>query len=143
MSQTSSDEHVILLHGLARSSHSMKKMAKALEKAGYSTINVNYPSRKYTIEQLADNAILKALSACPNNVKIHFVTHSMGGILVRQFLSKNMIDNLGHVVMLGPPNKGSQLVDKLGNMLAFKLINGPAGRQLGTDQQSLPICLIV
>ncbi len=116
----------------------MTKLAKALECAGYLTINVNYPSTQYKVEKLAAVVIAKALAICPKAAKINFVTHSMGGILVRQFLSNNVIKNMGRVVMLGPPNKGSQVVDKLGNIPGFKLINGPAGMQLGTTKQSVP-----
>jgi len=137
-SQAQSNECVILLHGLARSDSSMKTLSIALEKAGYQTVNMGYPSTKHNIEKLAQDTIVKALSSCPDASKIHFVTHSMGGILVRQYLSKNTVKNLGRVVMLGPPNKGSQIVDKLGNMPGFELINGPAGSQLGTGTQSVP-----
>lgn len=138
MSTSSPLECVILLHGLARSAHSMKKLATVLESAGYLTINVSYPSTKYPIEKLAEEVITKALATCPKKAKINFVTHSMGGILVRQFLSNNVIKNMGRVVMLGPPNKGSQVVDRLAKLLGFKLINGPAGLQLGTSHQSVP-----
>lgn len=131
-------ECIILLHGLARSAHSMKKMAKALADEGYLIINVNYPSRQYQIKKLADQAIQRALATCPQEATINFVTHSMGGILVRQFLSNNVIKNMGRVVMLGPPNQGSQVVDKLSNIPGFKLVNGPAGIQLGTTKQSVP-----
>jgi len=137
-SQAQSNECVILLHGLARSDSSMETLSIALEKEGYQTVNMAYPSTKHKIEQLAQDTVVKALSFCPENAKIHFVTHSMGGILVRQYLSKNTVENLGRVVMLGPPNKGSQIVDKLGNMPGFELINGPAGMQLGTGTQSVP-----
>tara|TARA_R110001606_G_scaffold399310_1_gene584738 strand:+ start:64697 stop:65293 length:597 start_codon:yes stop_codon:yes gene_type:complete len=116
----------------------MKKLAKALERAGYLTVNANYPSTKFQIEKLAEEAITKALAVCPKEAKINFVTHSMGGILVRQFLSDNNIKNMGRVVMLGPPNKGSQVVDRLKHAPGFKLINGPAGIQLGTMSHSLP-----
>ncbi len=137
-SQAQSSECVILLHGLARSDSSMETLSIALEKAGYQTVNMGYPSTKHNIEKLAQDTVVQALSSCPKNTKIHFVTHSMGGILVRQYLSKNTVENLGRVVMLGPPNKGSQIVDKLGNMPGFELINGPAGMQLGTGIQSVP-----
>ncbi|PCJ30410.1 MAG: alpha/beta hydrolase [Gammaproteobacteria bacterium] len=132
------NEYVILIHGLIRSSRSMKKLAIALEDEGYSTINVDYPSNQFSIEQLAVETINKALALCPKNAIIHFVTHSLGGILVRQYLSEHSIDNLGRVVMLGPPNKGSEIVDNLSSFPGFKLINGPAGLQLGTDEQSVP-----
>ena len=113
-------------------------MAKALQKEGYLIININYPSTQYQIKKLADEAIKKALAACPKDTTIHFVTHSMGGILVRQFLSSNVIENMGRVVMLGPPNKGSQVVDKLKSVPGFEFLNGPASIQLDTSRRSVP-----
>jgi hypothetical protein len=135
------NEFVILLHGLARTSRSMAKLEKALQSSGYHTVNYNYPSTKHCIAKLADNAISDALSRCIGASQIHFVTHSMGGILVRQYLSSNKIEKLGRVVMLGPPNKGSQVVDSLKNIPGFKQINGPSGMQLGTSDVSIPISL--
>lgn len=131
-------EYVILLHGLARSRYSMWLMEKALKRAGYSTINIGYPSTKYAISTLAEMTIPNALSNCPKHAKIHFVTHSMGGILLRHFLTQNTIHNLGNTVMLGPPNKGSEIVDKLETLPGFKFINGPAGLQLRATQDSIP-----
>jgi pimeloyl-ACP methyl ester carboxylesterase len=131
-------ECVILLHGLARSSSSFSKMESALKEHGYFTVNCNYPSRKYNIEKLTNDSIDNALSQCPENSRVNFVTHSLGGILVRQYLSTPKIKNLGRVVMLGPPNKGSQVVDKLKNFPGFEFVNGPAGRELGTDHMSIP-----
>lgn len=132
-------ECVILLHGLARTDLSMKAMASALNNDGYYVVNHHYPSRKQTIKELAEQEIPKALSKCPENVqKIHFVTHSMGGILLRQYLSKVSIAGIDKVVMLGPPNQGSEVVDKLSRYEFFKIVNGPAGLQLGTSAQSTP-----
>ena len=136
--QVPSNEYVILLHGLARSDRSFRKLASVLNKKGYHTINCGYPSRKYRIDTLAQHAISDALSHCPKGSKVNFVTHSMGGILVRQYLSTNLIENLGRVIMLGPPNKGSEVVDSLRSISGFKLFNGPAGIQLGTETDSVP-----
>ncbi len=129
---------VVLLHGLARSDSSMKKLAVELQKEGYQTVNVDYPSRDYTIEELSEKAISPALEQCGSHDEINFVTHSMGGILVRQYLSNHTISKLGRVVMLGPPNRGSEVVDKLKDMPGFYFVNGDAGMQLGTGESSVP-----
>lgn len=131
-------ESVILLHGLARTWRSMAVMEAALKAEGYHTVNIGYPSTDHPIEILSIKAVEDALALCPPGNRIHFVTHSLGGILVRHYLSVRTIPSLGKTVMLGPPNNGSQVVDKLKDMPGFMLINGPAGRQLGTDPAGLP-----
>ena len=129
---------VILLHGLARTENSMKKLEQRLADNDYKTVNLGYASRDYTIEVLAQKAITPAIKACKGQTEIHFVTHSLGGILVRQYMSENEIPGLKHVVMLGPPNKGSEVVDKLQAFPGFHFINGDAGLQLGTGKLSVP-----
>jgi pimeloyl-ACP methyl ester carboxylesterase len=131
-------DSVILLHGLARTGKSMQVLEQALEQHGYLVVNSDYDSRSSDIETLAQTAIEEALAACPQTQPVHFVTHSMGGILVRQFLAQHDIDNLGRVVMLGPPNKGSEVVDKLRDVPGFHFLNGDAGLELGTGAASVP-----
>lgn len=132
-------ECVVLLHGLARSPNSFNVMEQQLATSGYSVVNHGYPSRQFDIETLAKQSLPKALAKCPENTnRVHFVTHSMGGILLRQYLSSQSIDKLGYTVMLGPPNKGSEVVDKSKDWWFFEALNGPAGTQLGTDSDSVP-----
>ena len=135
---------VVLLHGLARTSGSMDKMQQALNGAGFETANISYPSREKAIAELASIAIPAGLEACraKRDIEhIHFVTHSLGGILLRQYLEQNGIDELGRVVMLGPPNQGSEAVAGLGGVPGFDWLNGPAGRQLGKGDNSVPLQL--
>ena len=138
---THGKDSVILLHGLARRSASMSKMGDALAKEGYFVVNHSYPSRKNRIQDLAAAELPIALNKCLPSGRIHFVTHSLGGILLRQYLRTNGIERLGRTVMLGPPNQGSQVVDTLRNFPGYQWINGPAGMQLGTDPESVPLLL--
>jgi pimeloyl-ACP methyl ester carboxylesterase len=116
----------------------MARLELALEKRGYRVVNVDYDSRRGAIENLAVEAIEPALAACAGAARVHFVTHSLGGILLRQYLAHHAIENLGRVVMLGPPNKGSEKVDRLHDFPGFHFIYGDAGMQLGTGAASVP-----
>jgi len=136
-------ECVVLLHGLGRTSQSMDKMAKALATVGYATANLDYASREHPIEKLALDVIPQGLQRCraQGAFRIHFVTHSLGGILVRYYLSRKSVQGLGRVVMLSPPNQGSEVADALQDTVFYQWYTGPAGQQLGTGPGSLVIRL--
>ena len=135
-----SPECVVLLHGLNRSWRAMDKMAESLQQAGFSTANVDYPSSTMPIEDLAPMVVNEGLQQCRQTgaTQIHFVTHSLGGILVRYAQTHDPIPDLGRVVMLGPPNQGSEVIDKTRDWPGIKLFSGEAGLQLGTDGESIP-----
>ncbi len=134
-------ETVVLIHGLVRSDKSMDKMAKSLCAEGYEVINVDYPSTSAPVEVLAKGVFDTLEPRIENKATVHFVTHSMGGIILRQYLQDHELSNLGRVVMLAPPSRGSEVPDKLGRFFLYKWINGPAGNQLGTGTNSLPLRL--
>ncbi len=135
-----SSECVVLLHGLNRSWRAMRPMARSLQDDGYTTVNVDYPSQLGTIEELAPRVVGLGLEQCRSAgaIKVHFVTHSMGGILLRYANEQAPIKELGRVVMLGPPNQGSELVDRTRAWPGFAALSGPAGMQLGTTPESIP-----
>ncbi len=134
-------ECVVLIHGMGRTYRSMESMQQKLVDAGYHTVNMGYPSTECTVEAIAEEYFPQALEQCRkySPSTIHFVTHSLGGIVVRQAIKESPLPKLGRVVMLSPPNHGSAAADKLKDWWFYKWINGPAGQQLTTSgPASLP-----
>ena len=137
-------ECILLIHGLARRAKALKKMRNTFAHNGYLAIALDYPSTEYSIEQLSQPVLTTGIDACQNNgaTRIHLVTHSMGGIIARHYLKYNDIPNFGRLIMLAPPNQGSELVDFYSTLPGFKKLLGPAVVQLGTDKErSLPLKL--
>jgi triacylglycerol lipase len=133
-------DRIILIHGLGRSPLSLIWIQWSLERAGYQVSNLRYPSRNSDALHIAgerlDEIIRKQNET--GSGQIHFVTHSLGGIIVRNYLATHTVPNLGRVVMLAPPNHGSELADSLKKNWLGRLMIGPVGCELGTAPTDLP-----
>lgn len=129
---------VILLHGLGRTSRSFDKMETFFRNRGYWVINLDYPSREQGIRRLSDSCVAPMVEGRlkASTGPIHFVTHSMGGILVRQYLKDHPSPRIGRVVMLSPPNRGSEVPDLVGRFPFLARLMGPALPELSAKPGS-------
>ena len=135
---------VLLLHGLARTGLSMAPMAWALRRAGFAPQIVDYPSRRRAIADLVLEvaARVDALEDGP----VHFVTHSLGGVLVRALAAERFdadapLPTGSRAVMLAPPHGGSAVADLVAGWPPVRAVLGPALSELGTDGASVPLGL--
>jgi pimeloyl-ACP methyl ester carboxylesterase len=134
-------ETVVLLHGLGLNQFAMSYLAAGLKREGYNVVNFSYPSRRIAIETLASEWLPAKLreTGVDAATRVHFVTHSMGGIVLRQWLSQRPAPaNLGRIVMIAPPNAGSEVAEHLEAFPPFRWFTGVNGRRLGTRPADLP-----
>ena len=138
---------VVLLHGLGLGRWALARREHHLRAEGYRTVNLTYPSRTVPIEQLAAEWLPAQLRnrGVDTAPRVHFVTHSMGGIVLRAWLREEQKKNGGHppaylgrVVMLAPPHQGSAVADRLHLFPPFRWFTGVNGARLGTGADSVP-----
>lgn len=132
---------VVLLHGIARTSVSLTRLERALRANGFATLNIDYASRRKPIAGLADDIHPEVARFAKREAPLHFVAHSMGGLLTRAYIAKYRPDRLAGVVMLGTPNGGSEVADLLSGYRLYNAFYGPAGLELTTTSTSRPDAL--
>ncbi len=140
---TPASEAVILLHGLGRTRVSLLRMERALRRAGYRTLNRSYPSTCHGIARLAESVVGARLEEVRGwgVERVHFVTHSLGGVLVRHNAEHAGLPEGTRAVMIAPPHGGSEVADRLRDLRPFQAYCGPALRELGTGLDSVPLGL--
>ena len=137
-------DYVITLHGLGHTRSSFRWMSRRLQGAGYHVLNVGYPSRRKPLASLADEHVAPVVASILRSAtarRIHFVAHSLGCIVTRQFLDGltgdgNGMSRLGRVVMLAPPNQGSEILDAFGGRWWARAMLGPVSAELLTSETS-------
>lgn len=134
-------EFVVLVHGLGRTEHSMAVLAQRLRWAGYEVAVVGYESLSASVSEHVASVRAEVESCCLEARRVHFVGHSLGGIVVRSYLAASPPDSLGRVVLLSPPNQGSELAERLREIPLASDALGPSGRALGTGMEDLPAML--
>lgn len=136
-SAKAAQDGVVLLHGISRTSRSFRKMQAAVRHAGFATLNIGYASRQKALQALAED-IHPAIARFGDEIEgpMHFVCHSMGGLLARVYISRYRPRRLGRVVMIGTPNGGSEIADRLKKLVAYRAYFGPAGQQLVTRRDA-------
>lgn len=140
----STPDGVVLLHGISRTARSFRRMELALRDAGFATLNLDYDSRRKGLDALAED-IYPAIDLFVRGLggaSVHFVCHSMGGLLARVYLARHRPTRLGRVVMLGTPNGGSEIADRLKHLAAYRAFFGPAGQQLVTRRDAATSALL-
>jgi pimeloyl-ACP methyl ester carboxylesterase len=144
-------EVVLLLHGLMRTSGSMKPLEAELAKSDdqirdihpessiqRTVISFSYSSTRDPMSNHAA-AFREFVENLPGSPRISLVGHSMGNIVLRYAIGdwqrqgdpKHVLDRLHRVVMLGPPNQGSLFAKRLSRLGLFGAITGHSGMQLG------------
>ncbi|MBW9271238.1 MAG: alpha/beta hydrolase [Candidatus Thiodiazotropha sp. (ex. Lucinisca nassula)] len=137
-SESGEKEVVVLLHGLARSNMAMWRLKQRLEEADFHVETIGYASLNRTSQQMIQEISQQINDCCRSiNHRVHFVGHSLGGLLIRAYLVENRPDNLGRVVLIGTPNRGSEVAD-YANGRWWGHLAGPAALSLGTTKQSFP-----
>ena len=133
------NECVVLVHGLWRSGFAMRSIASDLEYYGFHTVSIDYPSTEMNIPELAQQYVPDGIQRCKETgaQQIHLVSHSMGGIVVRQYLQDNALPTGSRVVMLSPPNQGSELTEKFGEYWWYQWMTGPAASSLTQKEEGI------
>jgi pimeloyl-ACP methyl ester carboxylesterase len=131
-------EIIVLLHGLGRNNTSMWLLASRLEEAGYYVQRVGYSSLHQNPDEILKDISSQINQCCQRHAQsVHFVGHSLGGLMIRAYLQDNKVNKLGRVVLLGTPNKGTEAVDHFSDGWLIDLL-GPTARALGTGNESFP-----
>ncbi len=139
----SATQLIFLIHGINSSPKDFKKMETAFKSYDYKVINFGYHSKVYTVNQIADNFLKRKIASVSQNDTINFITHSLGAIVLRAYLRDNKPKNIGKIVMIAPPNQGSEVANFFKDFFLYKIFYHKSGASLsynGIKKLALPNC---
>lgn len=130
-------ETIVLLHGIGHTRLNMLGMARLFAKEGYTVLNISYPSTRMGLTDIAAHLSKKPgmSELWQSGNKVHFVTHSMGGLVAQKYLEtldEMPRQKMGRLVMLGTPNRGSEVADYMKDFRPYRWFYGQAGQELTT-----------
>jgi pimeloyl-ACP methyl ester carboxylesterase len=131
----------LLLHGHGRTGLSMGLLAARLQAAGWDTLAPSYGFRR-SLPAILDVLKGPVASFAADRESLDIVTHSMGGLVARALITAHRPANLRRVVMLAPPNRGSELADLLASLNLAETILGPAHSHLLTRRSAADEALL-
>ena len=124
---TSASAPVVIVHGLWMGAWQMRPLKNALVRANFRCYRYHYSSALAPYQQNQDG--LARFIEQRIGAACHFVAHSMGGLLVLDLIQRRPELCAGHVVCLGTPINGSQVIKKL-QRTPFKTVLGHASAPL-------------
>lgn len=135
-------ERVVILHGIGRTSMSMADVARAFRAAGYKDDNLGYKSTRDVLRKIIDDTYnrIRYYSDKPSE-KVNFVCYSLGCIVTRGLIEQHRPANLGRVVMLGPPNQGSEMADYLKDRISPKSVEDTINRRIAMADEEASLLL--
>jgi pimeloyl-ACP methyl ester carboxylesterase len=131
--------HLVLLHGLGRTARSMAPVAREASRRGYSVHNLGYPSRTARVAELAEQVAHAVQRIAPEEQALDFVTHSLGGILLRAAVDAGIlpVERIRRAVLLAPPNRGSEVAERLARVPVVRRIPGRPLAELGIGSDAV------
>lgn len=120
---------VVLLHGMGRTRVCMRPMARAVRAAGFAVANVGYASLLGSPGDHARRVAQVVASLADDGAReVHFVTHSLGGLVARRLCADGLPGaRVGRLVLLAAPNRGAAIAERLSGFGPYRVLSGPCG----------------
>jgi pimeloyl-ACP methyl ester carboxylesterase len=131
---------IVLVHGFMDTRFHLYFMEKELIADGYVVINKTYPSASMSIEECADylaGVIQRGTEDIKGPYELDFITHSMGGLVARCYLSRHRPPQAKRLVMIATPNRGVTKAELAARLPLADRVLGPALMEMAQGKDYL------